>query len=58
MRTTFLCFSNGCRWSTLVNKSAVFSAVSKYLTVTKPAPRNSRILYSLRSMCLECCVDV
>ena len=46
--TTFLCFLNGCRCSTFVNKSTVFSAVSRYFTVTCPAPRGSR------TTCVRC----
>ena len=40
--------------SRLQKMSLVLSPVGTYLTVTRPAPRSSRILYILRSICLEC----
>ena len=38
-----------------VKRSAVFSSVPRYLTVTNPAPRISRNLNNLRSMWRVCC---
>lgn len=47
--TVLRCFSNGCLPRIFVNRSAGFSSPGMCRTVTRPAPRSSRILKSLRS---------